>query len=81
MVEANIWTGAIVKEYYPSTPFQGMTDFRISGNYMWALSANNGSYDTSITTFDISGGPGSIVMASVYAVPGAGENTMGMAIW
>lgn len=79
LVEVNWQNGQIVKEYYPPTPFGGMTDFRISGDYLWALSASNGSYATSITTFDISGGPGSIAFASVYAVSGAGENTQGLA--
>lgn len=79
MVEVNVQSGAIVKEYYPPTPFGGMTDFRIAGDYVWALSASNGSYATSITTFDISGGPGSINFASVYTVSGAGEYTQGLA--
>lgn len=79
LVEVDWQTGAIVKEYYPPTTFAGMTDFRIADDYIWVLSASNGSYATSISTFDISGGPGSIAFESVYAVPGAGENTQGLA--
>lgn len=81
LVEINIQSGAIVKEYYPPTPFVGMTDFRIVGDYLWTLSASNGSYATSITTFDISGGPGSIEFGSVYTVSGAGVNSQGLATY
>lgn len=80
LVEANVETGAITAEYYPPTTFAGMTDFRISGNYLWALSASNGSYPSSIQTFDISGGPGSIKFTSAYQT-GTGHNTQGMALW
>ncbi len=78
LVEVNVQTGAIITEYYPPTPFTGMSDFRTVGAYLWALSAGNGSLPASITTFDISGGPGSAKLASTYAVPGAGVNTMGL---
>lgn len=81
LVEADVETGAIVLEYHPPTGFQGMTDFRIGGEYVWVLSASNGSYATSVSTFDISGGPGSVELASVYAVPSVGGNTQGLAIW
>lgn len=79
LVEIDINSGAIVNLYYPPTLFKGMTDFQTAGDYLWALSASNGSYATSISTFDISGGPGSIEFVSVFAVPGAGENTQGLA--
>lgn len=78
LVEVSTATGAIVKEYYPPTSFGGMTDFVIAGEYMWALSASNGSYATSVTGFDIGGGVGSIEYMGVYVVPGAGENTQGL---
>jgi hypothetical protein len=80
LVEASVDTGAITTEFYPPTGFMGMTDFRISGNYLWALSASNGSYPSSIQIFDISGGPGSIKFDSVYQT-GTGSNTQGMAVW
>ncbi len=80
LIEVDIYSGAILTEYYPPNPFSGMTDFRIAGGYLWALSAGNGSVPASITTFDISGGPGSAKQVSTYAIPGAGVNTMGLVV-
>jgi hypothetical protein len=81
VVEVNVYKSGIVNTFVPNTIFPGMSDFKIMGNYMWALAASNGSYATSIVTFDIAGGPGSISLGSVYAVPGAGVNTNGLTVW
>ena len=79
LVEASLQDGSIITEYNAPNPFNGMSDFRIVGDFLWALSASNGSYPTSITTFDISGGPGTVKQTSFYTVPlGAGHNTMGL---
>ena len=78
LVEVDVHSGAIVTEYYAPTPFTGMSDFSTVGNFLWSLSAGNGTFPASITTFDIGGGPGTVREVSTYAIPGAGVNTMGM---
>lgn len=81
VIEVNVFKSGIVKTFIPNTIFPGMSDFKIMGNYIWALAASNGSYATSIVTFDIAGGPGSISLGSVYAVPGGGVNTNGLTVY
>ena len=80
LVEVSVTDGSIVKEYYPDTGFQGMTDFSTVGSGLWTLSAGNGSYPASITTFDVGGGAGRVSVTGSYVIPGAGVNTMGMAV-
>lgn len=81
VIEVNVYKSGIVKTFVPNTIFPGMSDFKIFGDFIWALSASNGSYATSIISFDISGGPGSISLGSVYAVPGGGINTNGLTVY
>lgn len=80
LVEVSLEDGTILDEYYPPNPFQGMADFAVAGTKLWALSAGNGTFPASITTFDVSGGPKSARQVSVFAIPGAGVNSMGMVV-
>lgn len=80
LVEIDLSDGSIVQTYYPPTPFPGMTDIAISGTYLWALSAGNGTTAPSISTFDLSAGRGKARLTSTYAVPGGTPNLQGLVV-
>ena len=78
LVEIDLVGGDIVQEYYPPTPFPGMTDMAVSGNFLWALSAGNGTTPPSINTFDLSAGRGQAKFVSTFAIPGVNANAQGL---
>ena len=78
LVEIDLANGDIVHEYYPTTPFPGMTDMAVSGKFLWTLSAGNGTTAPSINTFDLSLGRGQARFVSAYAIPGVTANAQGL---
>lgn len=81
LVETYLTSGEIVSEYYPPNYNVGMTDFRISDNKIWLLSAGNGTTPASICTIDISGGPKSAKQIQNIAISGATANAQGLAVY
>jgi len=78
LVELDLGSGNIVQEYYPPTPFPGMTDMAVSGKFLWTLSAGNGTTPPSINTFDLSAGRGQAKFVSTFAIPGVTANAQGL---
>ncbi|KAI1609537.1 hypothetical protein EDD36DRAFT_446205 [Exophiala viscosa] len=78
LVEIDLSNGDIVQEYYPPTPFPGMTDMAIGGEFLWTLSAGNGTTPPSINTFDLGAGRGQAKFVTAFAIPGVTANVQGL---
>ena len=81
LIEADLSTGSIVDQVFPSNGNPGMIDLVASGSKIYALSPGNGTTPASVAVFDISGGRGSATPIQNFVISGADKNAQGMAVF
>lgn len=80
LVEVDLTNGAIVEKVDCGNNGQGMIDLIAVGERIYALSPGNGTVDTAVTVFDISGGSGTAKSIQNLEIPGLGRFSEGMAV-
>jgi hypothetical protein len=80
LVELDTSSGAIIKTYNLTNGNLGMIDLVPGGDFLYALSPNNGSVPSSVSVFDLSGGKGTAKNIQTFQPQGVTVTAQGMTV-